>query len=105
MPTSGGRGAGEGFNLNLPLERGADIEIYLAALETALQRIADFAPTRLVLASGLDIAIDDPFKAFAIRTEDFAQIGARIAQMRLPTLVVQEGGYPSRHWVTTWRRF
>ena len=90
-----GRGAGEGFNLNLPLERGADITVYLAALEQALQRIADFAPTRLVLASGLDIAIDDPFKAFSIRTEDFVQIGARIAEMRLPTLVVQEGGYPS----------
>jgi acetoin utilization deacetylase AcuC-like enzyme len=90
-----GRGAGEGFNLNLPLEKGTEINDYLAALEAALQRIADFGATHLVLASGLDIAIDDPFKAFAIRTEDFAQIGARIAQMRLPTLVVQEGGYPS----------
>jgi acetoin utilization deacetylase AcuC-like enzyme len=90
-----GRGPGEGFNVNLPLERGAEINIYLAALETALQRITDFAATHLVLASGLDIAIDDPFKAFSIRTEDFAQIGARIAQLRLPTVVVQEGGYPS----------
>jgi acetoin utilization deacetylase AcuC-like enzyme len=90
-----GRGAGEGFNLNLPLERGTDLSQYLAALDIALQRVSDFAPTHLVLASGLDIAIDDPFKGFAIRTEDFAQIGARIAQMRLPTVVVQEGGYPS----------
>ena len=90
-----GRGEGEGFNLNLPLERSADINIYLAALETALRRIEDFAPTHLVLASGLDIAVDDPFQAFAIRTEDFAQIGARIAMLRLPTVVVQEGGYPS----------
>lgn len=90
-----GRGAGEGFNLNLPLERGTDINGYLPALETALQRLADFAPDVLVLANGLDIAIDDPFKAFAIRTEGFRTIGARIAQMKLPTLVVQEGGYPS----------
>jgi acetoin utilization deacetylase AcuC-like enzyme len=90
-----GRGEGEGFNLNLPLERGTEITSYLAALEIALQRITDFSPTHLVLAAGLDIAIDDPFKAFAIRTEDFAQIGARIAMLRLPTLVVQEGGYPS----------
>ncbi|MFO1034592.1 MAG: histone deacetylase family protein [Hyphomicrobiales bacterium] len=90
-----GRGVGEGFNLNLPLERGTAIDAYMAALEIALQRIADFAPSHLVLAAGLDIAIDDPFKGFAIRTEDFAQVGARIAQLRLPTLVVQEGGYPS----------
>jgi len=90
-----GRGPGEGFNFNLPLEKGADVKIYLAALELALQRIAEFAPTHLVLAAGLDIAIDDPFKAFAIHTEDFAQIGARISQLRLPTVAVQEGGYPS----------
>jgi acetoin utilization deacetylase AcuC-like enzyme len=90
-----GRGAGEGFNLNLPLERGTEIGSYMQALEIALQRISDFAPTHLVLAAGLDIAIDDPFKAFSIRTEDFAQIGARIAELRLPILAVQEGGYPS----------
>jgi acetoin utilization deacetylase AcuC-like enzyme len=90
-----GRGAGEGFNLNLPLERGADINAYLPALETALQRITDFKPDMLVVAAGLDIAIDDPFKAFAIATPDFTTIGKRVAEMRLPMLIVQEGGYPS----------
>jgi acetoin utilization deacetylase AcuC-like enzyme len=93
--TERGRGEGEGFNLNLPLERGTEIDAYLAALETALQRVAEFKPDMLVLASGLDIAIDDPFQAFKIRTQDFNAIGKRIAEMHLPTLVVQEGGYPS----------
>ncbi len=90
-----GRGDGEGFNLNLPLERGTAIGDYSAALATALQRISDFGADTLVLAAGLDIAVDDPFKGFAIATPDFATIGRMIAQMRLPTLVVQEGGYPS----------
>jgi acetoin utilization deacetylase AcuC-like enzyme len=90
-----GRGAGEGYNLNLPLERGTDIEAYLPSLDAALRRITDFKTEALVLACGLDIAIDDPFKAFAIRTQDFATIGKRIAELKLPTLVVQEGGYPS----------
>jgi acetoin utilization deacetylase AcuC-like enzyme len=93
--TETGRGAGEGFNLNLPLEKGTDIAAYLPALETALQRVSDFHPDVLVLACGLDIAIEDPFKAFAIRTPDFKTIGKHIAQLKLPTLVVQEGGYPS----------
>ena len=93
--TETGRAEGEGYNLNLPLERGTAVDAYLAALEVALQRIVDFRPERLVLAAGLDIAIDDPFKAFAIRTEDFTTIGKRIAELKLPTLVVQEGGYPS----------
>jgi acetoin utilization deacetylase AcuC-like enzyme len=90
-----GRGAGEGFNLNLPLERGTTIAAYTPALSTALQRIADFKPDVLVLAAGLDIAVDDPFKGFAITTPEFKTIGRMIAELKLPTVVVQEGGYPS----------
>ncbi len=90
-----GRGAGEGFNLNLPLEKGADIKTYQPALEVALRRIADFGADTLVVACGLDIAVDDPFQAFAIRTEDFEVIGQQIAAAKLPMVVVQEGGYPS----------
>jgi acetoin utilization deacetylase AcuC-like enzyme len=90
-----GRGAGEGFNFNLPLERGATIKPYRAALEAALRRVSDFAPDVLVLAQGLDIAVDDPFQGFAIETADFAVIGRDIASLGLPVLAVQEGGYPS----------
>ncbi len=90
-----GRGQGEGCNLNLPLERGTTLKPYCAALETALQRIADFGADVLVLAAGLDIAVDDPFKGFAIETADFETIGRQVAGLGLPTLVVQEGGYPS----------
>ncbi len=90
-----GRGAGEGFNLNLPLERGTTLKPYLAALDVALRRVSDFAPDVLVLAAGLDIAVDDPFKGFAIATPEFAEIGKAIAALKLPMLVVQEGGYPS----------
>ena len=90
-----GRGPGEGFNLNLPRERGLDITGYRRALGLALQRINDFAATHVVVAAGLDIAIDDPFKGFAIDTGDFKTIGQDIAAMNLPMVVVQEGGYPS----------
>ena len=90
-----GRGAGEGFNLNLPLERGTRIDAYRAALATALQRIGDFGADTLVVAAGLDISIDDPFKGFAIETDGFTAISRDIAGLKLPTVVVQEGGYPS----------
>ena len=90
-----GRGDGEGFNLNLPRERGLDVDGYLAALDIALQRIADFGADHIVVAAGLDISIDDPFKGFAITTPDFNVIGKRIAELKLPMVVVQEGGYPS----------
>jgi acetoin utilization deacetylase AcuC-like enzyme len=90
-----GRGAGEGFNLNLPRERGLELKAYLAALEIALQRITDFGADHLVVAAGLDVAIDDPFKGFAITTDNFSAIGRRIAELKLPMVIVQEGGYPS----------
>jgi acetoin utilization deacetylase AcuC-like enzyme len=90
-----GRGAGEGFNLNLPRERGLDVNGYLSALDIALQRISDFGADHLVVAAGLDIAIDDPFKGFAITTENFETIGKHIAGSQLPMAIIQEGGYPS----------
>jgi acetoin utilization deacetylase AcuC-like enzyme len=90
-----GRGEGEGFNLNLPLERGTTLEPYRRALAIALARVEDFAPDVLVLAAGLDIAIDDPFRGFAIETQGFTAIARDIASLHLPVLVVQEGGYPS----------
>jgi acetoin utilization deacetylase AcuC-like enzyme len=94
-PEEMGRGEGDGYNLNLPLPRGTRIDDYRSALHKAFQRISDFAPDMLVVAAGLDIAIDDPFQGFAIETADFATIGRDIAALKLPMLVVQEGGYPS----------
>ena len=65
------------------------------ALDTALKRIADFGAEVVVVAAGLDIAVDDPFQGFAIQTAEFHEIGRHIAGLGLPMLVVQEGGYPS----------
>ncbi|MBY6199750.1 histone deacetylase family protein [Maritalea mobilis] len=90
-----GEGLGLGQNLNLPLPRGTDDRDYLASLEVALQRIAAFGADALVVALGLDIHIDDPFKGFAVTTDGFEAIGRRIAETGLDCLFVQEGGYVS----------
>ena len=88
-----GEGAGEGANLNLPLPRGMGDEGFLAALDTALARVAALSPTVLVLALGLDAFAGDPFVGLAVTTPGFARIGAAIAGLCLPTVIVQEGGY------------
>jgi acetoin utilization deacetylase AcuC-like enzyme len=90
-----GRGPGHGFNLNLPLERGTKIAEFSTALDQALARVAKHDPDILVLAMGLDISVEDPFKGFAIETADFTAIGRMIASLGKRILVVQEGGYPS----------
>ncbi len=88
-----GARAGEGYNLNLPLPAGLDDAGYLTALETSLEAIAGYGPRYLVVSAGLDTYGGDPLGDLALTTPCYAQIGARIAQLGLPTLFVQEGGY------------
>ncbi len=90
-----GAGPGLGFNLNLPLARGTADDEYLKALDGALLRIEAFAPGALVVALGLDAHESDPFQGLKITTSGFGRIAERIAALKLPTVLVQEGGYLS----------
>ena len=88
-----GAGAGAGFNHNFPLPRGTDWARYAATLDTALAQIVDYAPQALVVSLGVDIFEGDPISQFRLGAGDFPRIGARIAALGLPTVLVQEGGY------------
>jgi acetoin utilization deacetylase AcuC-like enzyme len=88
-----GIGEGEGATLNLPLPRGTDLAAFTAALDTALERIAAFAPQLLLCSFGADTYAGDPISFFDIRTEDYPEIARRIASLGLPTAIVMEGGY------------
>jgi acetoin utilization deacetylase AcuC-like enzyme len=88
-----GERAGLGFNLNLPLPHGAEDGEVLEALDGALARVNAFAPAAIVVALGLDAAADDPLGVFNVSTDGFAAIARRIANLGLPTTMVQEGGY------------
>jgi len=90
-----GEGEGLGYNLNIPLPRGTADKDYLTELDRALQRIESFAPGALVVALGLDAHESDPFQGLAITTAGFGKVARRIAALKLPTLLVQEGGYLS----------
>ena len=88
-----GEGAGLGYNLNLPLPRKSGDDVFLEALAAAIRRIKAFAPDALVVALGLDAFEGDPFGGLSVSTPGFARIGEAIAGLRLPTAIVQEGGY------------
>lgn len=88
-----GEGAGHGYNLNLPLPHGAPEALFFARLDEAIQAIALYAPDVLVLSLGFDIYEHDPQAKVAVTTEGFARLGRTIAELALPTLVIQEGGY------------
>ncbi|WP_426753777.1 histone deacetylase family protein [Myxococcus sp. Y35] len=88
-----GAGAGEGFTRNFPLPRGTTWAQYSAALDAALDAVACFGPDALVVSLGVDTYVGDPISAFALEREHFPLMGRRLAQLRLPTVFVQEGGY------------
>ncbi len=88
-----GEGPGLGYNLNLPLPRKTGDEGFLAALDAGLRRVRAFAPDVLVVALGLDAFEGDPFGGLSVSTEGFSRIAERIAALRLPSVIVQEGGY------------
>jgi acetoin utilization deacetylase AcuC-like enzyme len=88
---------GLGYNHNFPLPNalsGADwIE---DGVKPALARVSLYNPQLLVLALGLDTAAGDPTGTWSVRADDFRRVGMLIGQLRLPTVVVQEGGYRTR---------
>lgn len=88
-----GAGAGLGTNLNIPLSKGTNDEAYLSALQEALAALRTFGPQILVLSLGLDIAEGDEVGGMKITTDGLHAIGERIAELHLPTVIVQEGGY------------
>jgi len=91
-----GAGAGEGYNVNLPQPERLDGRGFRAALRQVFDRIERFEPTYLVLALGFDPAKGDPTGTWSLAARDFEANGRMVASLRLPTLVVQEGGYRSR---------
>ena len=88
-----GEGEGEGATLNLPLPRGTDLAVYLPALDRALEAIGRFGTDLLICSYGADTFVGDPISHFRLRTEDYPELGRRIASLNLPTLIVMEGGY------------
>ncbi len=86
---------GEGHNLNLPLPEGSGDADFLAAVATARARIEDFDPDYLVVALGLDASEHDPLRGLGVTTPGFERIARAIAELGLPTVLVQEGGYLS----------
>lgn len=86
-----GAGPGLGANLNLPLPRGTGDGPWLDAIVHALDWLGDV--DALVLALGFDASVDEPLAFLRISDDGFARAASFVAARRLPTAVVQEGGY------------
>ena len=90
-----GAGEGAGATLNLPLAHGTGDAGVLAALDTAMAAVRAAGPGALLVSLGLDTAADDPLGVLKVTRDGFTRMGRAIVGLGLPTVLVQEGGYPS----------
>ena len=88
-----GDGDGTGSHLNVPLARNTGDNAYLTALDSALNRIAAWGPDILFIALGVDGYEKDPLQGISLTTPGFNRIARAIGELRLPTVLIQEGGY------------
>ncbi len=88
-----GGGAGTGSNLNLPLPLGTGDDGWLEAIHAAIAAIRRFGAEALVVSLGFDASRDEPLNALTVSEDGFARAGAAVGALRLPTAIVQEGGY------------
>jgi acetoin utilization deacetylase AcuC-like enzyme len=94
-----GKGAGQGFTLNLPLPPHSDDHDYLTALKKeALPRLQDFAPQFVFISAGFDAHIDDPLAHMNLSREGYREMGQLLLDLAQETaegrlVTVLEGGY------------
>ena len=88
-----GSGPGSGFHRNFPLPSGTDDDLYCQVLDQALALVDGFSPKFLVLSAGLDTSIHDPLSDLKITRNGFFRIGQMIADLKIRTAILLEGGY------------
>jgi acetoin utilization deacetylase AcuC-like enzyme len=82
----------EGNCINYALQPDAGREIYLKTLDTALSNVDPKNFEALAVSAGLDTHSCD-LASLGLLTDDYIEIGRRIAKLNLPAFFVLEGGY------------
>jgi acetoin utilization deacetylase AcuC-like enzyme len=91
-----GRGAGDGYTINLPLPPGATGDVYLAAFDEVIAPAVErFDPTWALVSAGFDAHRADPLTGLDLAAGDYADLTARLLGVvpagRLVAFL--EGGY------------
>jgi acetoin utilization deacetylase AcuC-like enzyme len=91
-----GRDAGEGFTMNVPLPPDTCGDVYLRAVDQVIApRVAEFAPTWLIVSAGFDAHRLDPITDLGLTSGDYVAITRRVLEFVPPgrRIVMLEGGY------------
>ena len=88
-----GSGEGVGYNCNYPMPPGTPYDVWTKSLDDSISKIQNFSPEALIVSLGVDTYENDPISFFKLKSDDFFDVGRKIASINLPTLFVMEGGY------------
>ena len=94
-----GRGAGEGYTVNLPMEAGCGDADYAVVFDRAvLPVVRQYRPDLLLLSAGFDAHAADPLAGMQVSTEGFGALTRRLAAVAREicggrVVAVTEGGY------------
>lgn len=90
-----GVGEGEGVNINSCYRADAEDADFLNTFRRLADAVEDFAPDAVVIGLGTDALRSDPHGGHRITPDAIVALAPIIRGWRLPTVVVQEGGYLS----------
>ena len=97
--TDRGKGAGECFNINIPLPAGAGDRAYADVMDQIVRPALDrFQPDMIIVACGFDAAAIDPLARMLVTADGFASLTRQIMEAAEALcggklVLVHEGGY------------
>jgi acetoin utilization deacetylase AcuC-like enzyme len=97
--TDVGSGAGEGYNINVPLPPGSGVGAYVAAFEQVVApALRGFRPELILVASGLDASAMDPLASMMMTSDGYRKLtqivlGAANDVCGGRVVACHEGGY------------
>ena len=98
-----GKGAGKGFNLNIPLAPDTGEDRYLETLDSVLPLTKKFPHDMIILVLGVDTFEGDPLANINLNIDSYRKIGERFK--RFPKVAVMFAGGYSKKTPDLWFSF
>lgn len=100
-----GEGEGRGYTINLPLEPGADDEVFTNLFARIVPKALErFQPDFIVIEAGMDMLKSDPLAHLGLSANALVGAVHYLARRGLPVVTTGGGGYDIRNTVRGWTR-
>jgi len=92
-PEEMGESEGFGYKVNLILPEGAGDDLYLELTSRVKELFKEYAPEAIVVSAGFDAFLNDGLADLAATEVSYYKLGELVRSLRVPVVVVLEGGY------------